>query len=152
MRFTALLLLLLFTLTAISSCSPRRDAYGMMSDFVSSYSVSGVVYYSTCEEGNAGYLDSDVFGKIYMTATPPPGEYAIMLNCHASYGAECGVFVCRDSAGALYAVELCEERLRLLRSGDRGLLIRSGDTVFYSTLSDKGRAEQIWRGILRSYR
>jgi hypothetical protein len=81
-----------------------------------------------------------------------PSDFAVILNCRADYGAECGVFVCDGEAEREAALEMCEERLRILsRDADNSLLIRSGNTVFYSTLTDDERAERLWRKIVSAH-
>ena len=81
-----------------------------------------------------------------------PESFAVILNSRADYGAECGVFVCENESERTAAMQMCEERLRLVsRGGDSALLIRTSNTVFYSTLSDKETAASVWRKIISAH-
>lgn len=153
MRRVALVVLLLFASVCIlASCRESPDAYDMMRDFARDYGISGVIYSPDVPEGEDGYTTPELISRIYLTGEVIPSDYAVILNCRADYGAECGVFVCDSEAERAAAIEMCEERLRILSRGDgTSLLIRSGKTVFYSTLTDHERAEDLWRKIVASH-
>ena len=144
--------LLFLTLAAsLTSCGSHESAYTMLSEFITLYSAEGVIYSPECPEGTEGYIDTTTVSRIFILHGVMPENYAIFLNSHVDYGAECGVFVCRDAAERDEVIEMCEERMRLLSGGDNSLLLRSGNVVFYSTLRQRERAETLWSKIIRSY-
>lgn len=153
MRRAALFVLILYTSVCVfTSCGEVPDAYAMMCDFARDFGISGAIYSPSVPEGEDGYTTPDLISRIYLTGEVIPSDYAVILNCRADYGAECGVFVCDSEAECTAAIEMCEERLRILSRGDgNALLIRSGNTVFYSTLTDHERAEHLWRKIVASH-
>ena len=150
-RVAFLCLLTVLSSLVLSSCRMAPDAYDMLRDFSLAYGVEGVIYSPAVLEGDDGYIDSELFEKIYSQDTMPE-NFAVILNSRADYGAECGVFVFETESERTAAMEMCEERLRLIsRTGDSALLIRTASTVFYSTLADKETAERVWRKIISSH-
>ena len=105
---------------------------------------------SVLPEGEAGYVDSNFFRVLFGGEADFESDYAVFLSASLEAVYEAGVFVCRDDTSLLYAEELLRDRISLLsKMGYAGspILIRRGDTVFYSTLPDARRAEDIWRDI-----
>lgn len=135
---------ILFTLV---SCSDDRTADELLSSFLESYGASGAVYSPRRAEWETGYIDSDLFHKIYELDSAAPQDFAIFLNSHTDSDSECAVFVCRDGAERMAVEEMCYERIKLLVT-DNGFVARSGNTVFYSTMSDKERAERVWKDTI----
>ncbi len=144
-----LLFLFLFLAVALSfaSCEPKRDATEMAREFLDTYGAEGVIY-SSRETDGCELLSDELFKKIYIYDGEVPKSCAVFLNSFADYGSEFGIFVCED-AEELRAVEkCCLERIELLgRGGDYAFLMRNGNTVFYSTMSDGERARKIWQAI-----
>ena len=148
----ALVLLILSILFCFFSCVKNPDAEKMLSEFLNIYSASGVIYTPECEEGDSGYISEELFRKIYVFDGNIPERFAILLNFHADYGAECGVFVCHGSEERERVVEMCTERIRLLgRGGDYAFISVNGPIVFYSTMPERARAEEIWCKIVFSH-
>lgn len=144
--------LALAALTALASCAKAPDPEKMLSEFIGLYSASGVIYSSECSEGENGYIDEELFRKIYIFEGELPRDYAIFLNSHTDYGAECGVFVCDGAEERDRVLDMCSERVRLLGRGNEAVFIsRSGNVVFYSTMPDRARAEEIWYKIIRAH-
>ena len=138
---------ILFTLC---SCKEEHDAYGMMWEFVRAYGAEGVIYSPAVPEGEDGYVGEGLIDKIYVFSGRFPDNYAIFLNSHADYGSECGVFVCENADMELMVEEMCLERIRLLgRGSDIAFVKRADGVVFYSTMSQRDRAEKIWRQIMK---
>ena len=133
-------------LPSLFSCGREQTAEEMMRDFISAYGAEGVVYHSGCAEGDEGYLAPEKLAIIYQFSARFPTDYAIFLNSRAEYGSECAFFVTRDAEQRAATEEMCRERLRLLGGG---LLKRSRNVVFYSTMSDGDRAEQIFNQIIK---
>ena len=134
-------------LLSLVSCTDNRTADELMSSFLESYGASGAVYGPRRAEWEIGYIDSELFHKIYELESPAPSDFAIFLSSHTDSDSECAVFVCRDSAERMSVEEMCYERIKLLVS-DNGFVVRSGNTVFYSTMSDKARAERVWKDTI----
>ncbi len=151
MKSAAVILLIAILASFTVSCGIEPEVSDMLSDFIEDYSADGIIYYSGAREGDDGHLDPETRNKLFLGLDKTPEHYAIFLNSHSDYGAECGVFFCDGTAELYQVVEMCEKRLSILRGGDKSLLIRSKNTVFYSTLSDRDRAEKLWREILRAY-
>ena len=139
--------LIAFSTLTLASCKEERSADALLRSFLSVYSAEGVVYSPTVAEGEDGYIDEPLFKKIYLYDGKMPTNFAVFLNSHTDSDSECALFVCRDGTELLAVEEMCLERLRLLTSPS-GFIVRSGNTVFYSTMSDKARAERIWRSII----
>ena len=153
MRKTIAFILFIFSiLTCLISCGKNPDAEKMLTEFISIYSVEGVVYTPEREEGDDGYITDELFRKIYVFEGDMPEKFAILLNSHPDSFAECGVFICSGSLERERVVEMCTERVRLLgRGSDVAFISISGAVVFYSTMPDKARAEAIWNKIVRSH-
>ena len=147
---SAFLMLIMLTLQLVS-CGSAPDPVDMLRDFTEAYSAEGIIYYSEAREGEIGYLDPETGGILFRELEQMPDCYAILLNSRSDYGSECGVFVSRGSLELEEISEMCERRMKLLRGGERSLLIRSESTVFYSTLPNPERVEKLWRDILRSH-
>ena len=132
------------------SCKKQYDAYGMLWEFVRAYGAEGVIYSPAIPEGEDGCVTEGLIEKIYVYSGRFPENYAIFLNSHADYGSECGVFVCENADMALMVEEMCLERIRLLgRGSEIAFVKRDGNVIFYSTMSQRDRAEKIWRQIIR---
>ncbi|MBQ7387053.1 MAG: hypothetical protein IJW03_02685 [Clostridia bacterium] len=137
---------LIFTLSLVS-CSEERSADELMSEFLESYGAEGIVYSPRRAEGEDGYIDSALFHKIYVLETTLPRDFAIFLNSHTSSDSECGVFICDSTAQRIEIEEMCLERMTLL-SSEYSFISRSGNVVFYSTMTDKTRTERIWHSVI----
>ena len=147
-RFLSLFIILSVTLNLFScrECRPPRD---LLSDFLYMYGASGSTYFSDANEADDGYLPPHLLSKIYNYDADFPSDFAIFLNIHAGYGAECGVFLCKDVRElSEMQLSLCE-RMRLLDpDSNTSLIIRTGLTVFYSTMPDPDRVREIWYSLV----
>ena len=149
MRKILPILLVALLLAALPSCSERPDAEAIILSVVSATGAEGVIYSPTRAEGEDGYIDRELFSRIYVTDGEMPESFAVFLNSHADYGAECGAFVASDAAELERLREMCGERLRLLARGERGLLLVQGRVVFYSTMSEPERVREIFLTAVR---
>ncbi len=144
------ILLLPTMLLSLFSCGEQKNAYSLLSEFVSSYGAEGIIYSPEISEGHDGYIPDGLVEKIYIYSGRFPDEFAIFLNSHPDFGAECAVFICRDAEERATVLEACFERLRLLgRGSDTAFVKRQGSIIFYSTMKDRKRAEELWREIIR---
>ena len=142
-KFVSILMIILLVF-GISSCDVNRSAYSVISEFMSNYGTRGRVYSFSMPEESGMMMTEELYRKLYPEATALPSDFAVMLNAHPDFGAECGVFVCRSTDERDEVTELAESRLHLLDpKGDRRLLVRSGMLVFYSTLSKRELAERL---------
>lgn len=149
-RIFAFLIAVLLFLTSLTACKKREiDTDAMLREFISSYGAEGVIYSSACLEGEDGYLSSETLNKIYVIDGRFPENYAIFLNSHTDYGSECGAFVCDDTEMRLAVEEMCLERIRLLCGKDNSFVARSDNIVFYSTMQDRAKAEQLFKKIIK---
>lgn len=147
-----LLLLSIFAALLLFSCEQKCSAEGLIEEFLYSYGASGVVYSSESTEGEDGYLEDGMTEKIFVYDGDFPENYALLLNFHTDYGAECGVFVCDGADERARVVDMCEERVALLsRGGENGAIICADNIVFYSTLQDKARVVSVWNKIIRAH-
>ena len=147
-------ILLLFTvfslLFSLNSCEAERDAYMMLTEFISAYGADGIIYSPAISEGENGYIRDGLIEKIYVFSGEFPHNFAVFLNSRPDFGSECGVFVCLGAEQCAMVEEACFERIRLIgRGNDCAFVKRQGNTVFYSTMTDKERAERLWREIIR---
>ena len=137
-------------LLSLLSCREQRDAYAILSEFVRAYGAEGVIYSPSIPEGERGYMPDGMTEKIYVFCGNLPDNFAVFLNSRADFGAECGVFVCSDATQCDIAEEACLERIGILGRGSENAFVKRTDrVVFYSTLTDKKRAEELWREIIR---
>ncbi len=152
MKKLVLIVLCVSLVMQMSSCSKEIYAEELICEFLYSYSAVGVVYSPRVPEGNDGYVYDGFTEKIYIYEGDFPSNYAIFLNSHADYGAECGVFVCEDEDERARVTDMCEERIELLsKGGENAFISRAGRVVFYSTMKNRVEAEEIWRKIIRSH-
>ena len=140
-------IIILCTAISLVSCSEERSAVSLLDSFISVYSADGVIYTPSREEGEEGYIDESLFSKIYRYDGDMPRNFALFLNSHTDHTSECAVFVCRDGDELMRVERMCLERVALL-SSESGFVVRSHGTVFYSTMSDKARAQRLWRSII----
>ena len=149
MKKIALILIPFVLLSTLCSCQSEVSADLMLREFISAYGAEGIIYSSACAEGEDGYLQDGTLDRIYVFGGRFPENYAIFLNSHADYGSECGIFVCSDTEMRLAVEEMCLERIRILCAGDNSFVARSGNTVFYSTMQDGEKAEEIFKKIIK---
>lgn len=140
------LLCVAFAFSAIS-CSHERTTVELVTAFIHAYHADGIIYSPTVPEGEDGYIDEELFDRIYVHTGVHPADYSIFLSSHTDSRSECGAFNCRDAEMLASVTQMCEERVRLL-DAERGFVVRSGMLVFYSTMSDGERARRIWNGII----
>ena len=144
---TVCALLLAISLFSLYSCSSSPPASTLILEFMSAYGISGTPITSDAAEFSEGYMNEESFLKIF-PLDAPPRDYAILLNRRFTYGEECGFFVIRgeDKSAVL---EMCQERIKLISNGKGGILLHSGDVIFYSTLSDSEKARDIFYTIIK---
>ena len=142
------IMIILTTLFSVISCSDERSAEELLRAFADAYGVDGVIYSPDVSEGEDGYIDRDLFCRIYAFADELPEDFAILLNLHTDAPLECAVFVCRDAQELSEVREMCEERLRILAVPESSFTVRSDVILFYSTLPDEKRAREIWYRVI----
>ena len=145
-KLLSLILLAALLLPSICACRASPTAEELMREFIDAYGAEGIVYHSGCTEGDEGYLAPEKLGIIYQYSGRFPEDYAIFLNSRPDYGSECAFFVTRDVEERIATEQMCLERLRLLGGG---FVKRSGYIVFYSTMREGERAEQIFEKIIK---
>ena len=137
-RISILLFLCIFVFT---SCSESRDPTDGVTEFVSAYGARGIVYSTSCAEGEEGYITEDI-EKAFFGNNEPPENYAIFLNTHLDYASECGAFLVEGDRNDV--ISICQRRVKLLDpEGSRSFIVVYKDTVFYSTMSDKDKAKKL---------
>ncbi len=138
------LFVIFFLLFGLLSCGREYTAYSILAELLSDYGTRGRVYSFSLPEGDDGRMTEELYYKLYPEATELPSDFAVMLNTHPDFGAECGIFICRSADERASVTELSISRLHLLDpTGDYRLLVRSGNAVFYSTLRDRSLAERL---------
>lgn len=136
-----LFLLPFLCLFVLSACSPPAPPVDLLSEFVKSYGAEGIIYHSEAKEGDEGYLSPEL-ATLAFGDRDLPKSYAILLNIHLDTPAECGLFPIDGNRKEL--LELSAARASILDpSGERTHIAIYGDYVFYSTLSDRERVEQL---------
>ena len=151
-RLLSFLLILSLFISSLSSCKAEPSAYDMLSEFVAVYGAEGVIYSPEIPEGASGYIPDGLMERVFMLSGKLPENYAVFLNSRPSGFSECGLFVCEDANMLMGMEESCLERIRLLAGAKDSAFVKvSRSTVFYSTMSDRERAEKIWREIIRKY-
>ena len=149
-RIIAFILLIALSCLPLISCKREFDPKAKLEDFISAYGAEGIIYSPSIPEGRAGFIPDGLIERIYIFSGNFPEDYAIFLNSRPEYGYECALFVCGDAACLEMMEESCLERMALLDgAGERSFIKRSGNILFYSTMKDKERAEELWREIIR---
>ena len=142
-------LCLIFTLClSLAGCREERNAYDILSEFVTDYGAEGIVYSPSVSEGSPGYISDRLVERAFLFTDGLGDNFALLLNTHIDKPSECGVFVCSDDEEVRLAEEICLERVRLL-SGEGGFVKKRGRVVYYYVLSDPDRAERIFREIIK---
>lgn len=141
------LILLFLCIFAFCSCTETKDPTASLNDFVSAYGAEGIIYSTEIKEGKEGYISPDIAKTIFGT-TDLPDSYAIFLNTHLDYASECGAFLAHGDLSEV--ISLCKRRIKLLdREGNHSFIAIYGDLVFYSTMTDKERAQKIADVVFR---
>lgn len=136
-----LLLLPFLCLFILSSCSEPLPPNDLLAEFVKSYGAEGIIYHSEAKEGDEGYL-SPQLARLAFGDRELPKSYAILLNIHLDTHTECGLFLIEGNKKEL--LELSASRTSILDPrGDRTYIAIYDSYVFYSTLSDRERAQKI---------
>ena len=144
------ILLLICMLLSLSSCKRNYDAHELLSEFVSTYGIEGVIYSPSVPEGEDGYVREGFTERIYIFSGDFPENYAIFFNSHTDFYSECAIFISDDANVLDMAEEMSLERIRLVASGaDYAFVKRSSNICFYSTLRQRERAEKIFSEIIR---
>lgn len=149
MKKLAVLLISALLVTTLCSCRTECDPYTLLSDFTQLYGAEGIIYHTSAEIYEDGYIDADLFRRIFVFSGEMPDSFAVFLNSHSHKGSECGVFVFSDEYEKSRIVEACQSRAALVSDNGDYLIICSSNTVFYSTLEDKPLAERLWNQIIR---
>ncbi len=150
-KAVAAIILFGFIFALLVSCKAEPRAIDLLNELCATVGAEGIIYSPEVPEGEDGYITTELFSCIYLFYGVAPKNYAVMLNSRTDKSSECGVFICSDDAELSMALEMCLERLELLGAGDRALLIRSGNVVFYSSLSEPERVRSLWNKIIRSH-
>lgn len=144
-----ILVIILVSVHSFSACGRDISADGFMREFAAVYPLEGTVYTSLAEFGEEGYMDDELFRRIYAYRGDMPEEFAIYLNKRPERGEECGIFKA-DGVGTEAIAEFCIRRIKLLsEKNTEGMLLTSGEYVFYSTLSDSERAKELFYRLIK---
>ena len=149
-RLICCLLLFSLMLSLVGCGGGGRSAHAMLLEFSESYGIYGILYSPEIREGDAGYIDKDFFSSIFSSEPDFETDYAVFLSSSIESVYEAALFVAMDESSRLYAQDLCRRRILFLTEmgyGENAVLIGRKNTVFYSTLPDNERAEQLWRSV-----
>ncbi len=142
--------ILIFGVALLSSCGKDISAADFMTDFSSVYPLEGEIYFSEATKEDEGYISDALFRKIYRIDGEIPAEFSIYLNSRPSQGAECGIFKLREGAETEPITEMCLERIKLISGREtKGVVLKSGRYVFYSTLEDSERAKELFYRLIK---
>ena len=144
---TLVLILLIFTL---SGCGKLYAPEELLREFISAYGVGGELFCSSAKEGEQGYIDPELYKKLYENTPDPESDFAVLLSSGLDTVFEVGIFVNYDDSSALRAYETLLRRIDFLRDmgySDSPLLLRRGRVVFYSTLPDSEKCERIFKRL-----
>ena len=134
----------------MSSCRNSVSAIDFITDFAAIYPLEGNVYYSSASKSSDGYISEELFRRIYSYDGQIPEDYAVVLNSRPERGAECGIFKVCSGTDIEAITELCMNRINLLSQRDnKGMVITSGEYVFYSTLDDQTRAKELFYRLIK---
>ncbi len=144
-------ILIIFILClSLFSCERELSAYEFMTELSAAYPFEGVIYHSGVEQYGEGYMSEELFRTVYVYSDEIPRDYAVFLNSRTERGAECGIFKSGNASQRQALVDMAYERIELVSPrGGSGLVMTSGEFVFYSTLPDKERAGELFRSIIK---
>ena len=142
---------------SLTACSRTRSAYGLMSEFCTCLRVRGVIYSPVVAEGDAGYVASGFFEKLYGEGEEWVLDFAVMLLSDLGGVSECGVFLCYTDYDATQVTDMLHRRIELIRSvsavsglrfPEEPFVYREGRAVVMCALDDAEGARAAWRAIL----
>ena len=143
--------LFLLLILAFIGCKREVSAENILRDFLVSYGTEGIIYTPNKMIHEEGYISEGLLEKVYIYSGELPDNFALFLNQKSFGGFEAGVFICEDEDERASVTEMCYERIDLLTDKEgEGLLIRCRNMIIYTTASDKERAEEILKKIIRS--
>lgn len=135
----------------LAGCKKSVSAEEILKEFLTSYGIEGTLYSSEREIYEEGYISRELFDKIFITNGEHPRNFALFLNQRSGIGFEAGVFICEGAKEKEFVTEMCLERLGLIAEGEgKRLFISSGDLIFYTNASEKEKAEDLFRKIIRA--
>ena len=150
MKKNAVFLILILSLI-LTSCSRNRvSACGVIDDFCREYPISSQVYSSLSDDGDAGYIDSEMLGALYGIEEHPVREYALVLYGKVDTVREIGVFIVENGEDEIVLSELLSSRVKFLSSfvDGEGFIRRYRGVVVYGFVDDSKRAEKIFDSLL----
>ena len=151
MKKLSLIMIILINVIFFVGCAADVSAEDLLSEYLASYGVKGTIYSSGKQVHEQGYIGQEVLDKAFVYEGDFPNNFAICLNYRAAVGFEAGVFICDDADEVSAVTEMCEERLDAISNGkDKGIVMRSGKLIFYTTAEDREKAEDLFRKIIRS--
>ena len=154
-----ILCLILFFALLISfvSCKEKKDALTLMEEFISQYSLSGVVYSPSFGEGEEGYVSDDFFITMYSESSESVSDFAVLLQGDLDSVGECGVFLCYSDYDAILVSSILHRRIDFLKSFSLAIdtsslasafVMRKGRVVVMCALSDNELAHSVWKRII----
>lgn len=143
----------------LSSCSEKRSALSVMSEFRKAYSVGGVVYSPLIGEGQRGHSDEAFFVELYGEGSDSVSDYSVLLLSGIAGVGECAVFICYSDYDAILVSDMCYRRIEFLKSlsgavdtsfAEDAFVLRRGKTVVMCALADNDRGKSIWKKVIQS--
>ena len=138
----------MLSILSLTSCGGQQSAYSLLEEFCEAYGASGIIYSPEVGEGSNGHISEGLIERVFFFTDGMTDNYAILLNTHIDSPSECGIFVCTDGGEVRACEEICVMRLKILGSKN-GFVRRRGRVVYYSTLSDADRAEELFNDIIK---
>lgn len=149
------LLALLTLCVTFLSCGGEVSAFSVMTDFKAMYASEGIIYSNEVAEGEAGFCDGDFFGDMYGEPQVFVESFATFLTSRGGSVGECAIFVAQSEYEATLLLDLCFERIELIRSiypldtaSESAFVMRCGRSVVMCAMPDNEKARRILEKLL----
>lgn len=145
-----LALLIILALIPITSCSEKRCAEEILSEFCNEYPISASLYSSLSHEGDGGYIDSEMLYVLYGTDRFPASEFSLALYGKVDTVREIGVFVTGRGEDRIELTELLSNRIKFLStfSDGEGFVKKYRGVLVYGFVEDSSYAEELFDRII----
>ena len=146
----AIALLVFLSLFPFTSCSEKISAEVVLIKFCDEYPISADVYSSLADEGEAGYIDSEMLYALYGTESFPDCEFSLVMYGKVDTVREIGVFVTKKGEDRIELIELITKRINFISSfsGGEGFVRKYRGVLVYGFVEDSTYAEELFDRII----
>ena len=143
--------LIIILLTIFTSCSGTESAESIASAFCEGYPLCTEIYSSLKDEGQNGYIDSQMLTALYGQSKRPTEDFALLLYGRVDAVREIGVFVTVNGDERMDVITIATDRIELLSSfaEGEGFVKKYRSVIVYGFVDDAERAKLLLDDILQ---